>query len=118
MYDDDRGFVVNLSKPYARRAEVSKWADHAWWAELWRLDVRLAKIDPHYTLIQFKEKFGSPRFYFSTESNRRQEMRQMVDEAMNNMFEAERRAERQKAIFDRYAVPPNPWNDDFTPVKF
>lgn len=39
--------------------------DEGWDEILLDLDRRLAEIDPHYIILQAKEKFGTLRFYYS-----------------------------------------------------
>ena len=51
--------------------------DPGWDEILLDLDRRLAEIDPDYVIHQAKEKFGTLRFYFHSESDR-EEMTSLV----------------------------------------
>lgn len=65
-YDEDR---MNRMKPVLDRIprEWGKYLpDEGWDDLLLGLDSRLAAIDPDYTILQAKEKFGTLRFYVST----------------------------------------------------
>lgn len=96
------GYVVNASTHEERLKEVNKWANDVWGPYLGQLNHELSKIDPFYTLIQFKEKFNAPRFYFASSSPRKDEMSSLVLKYTKIMIEAD----KQKRIFDRHAVPP------------
>lgn len=43
--------------------------DDGWLPIIVTLDKRIAKIDPHYRILQIKEKFGGLRFYYELSDN-------------------------------------------------
>lgn len=51
-----------------------------WHQLIFDLDAELAEIDPNYTIAQIKEKFGSLRFYFDTQTKRGRLMRSIVSQ--------------------------------------
>jgi hypothetical protein len=42
--------------------------DAGWYAILVDLDAKLSRLDPDYTVLQIKEKFGTLRFYCTTQA--------------------------------------------------
>jgi hypothetical protein len=101
---DNRGFVVNASTPEERKLELHKWGGHSWFPVLNFINMRLEKLDPYYTLVQVKEKFGSLRYYIYTDTNHRKEMNEIVREGEQRLVELE----RQRRNFNAAAPPPFP----------
>jgi hypothetical protein len=97
---DNHGFVVNASTPEERRLELHRWGGHSWVPALNFINMRLEKLDPNYTLIQVKEKFGSLRYYIHTDTEYRKEMNKIVREGEQRLADLE----RSRRDFDAFAV--------------
>lgn len=100
-----KGFVVNAQTNSERAKEIAKWHGDPWYFTLSNLNMRLLSIDPNYSIIQIKEKFGELRFYFRTsDASKRHEM----DLAISNAARICREIDQQKKTFDQHAVPVSP----------
>jgi hypothetical protein len=68
-----------------------RWIDceAGWYPILADLEAKLSTLDPDYTVLQIKEKFGTLRFYCATEAN--------DDDARRRFDELVRRAEQDSA---------------------
>ena len=47
----------------------TKWVGPGWMPIVRELDAQLSFIDPDYTIVQVKEKFGGLRYYIDSEKN-------------------------------------------------
>jgi hypothetical protein len=98
-----KGFVVEAQTKSERAQEIDKWYGDAWYLTLAKLNARLEYLDPDYTIVQIKEKFGELRFYFRTsDPSKRDEM----DRAARSAERAAHEAEQRKKFFDQHAVKP------------
>lgn len=97
------GFVVNADSSMARAREIRKWRRDPWHLALYSLNEALSNIDPDYTLVQVKEKFGRLCYYFSTDHpQKRIAMNKLVRDTEDYID----RLERQRRDFDKIAPPP------------
>ena len=55
------------------------------------LDAKLAELDPCYTIVQIKEKFGGLRFYFEPSAG-------CTSEVIDEMYELEHRYENESYL--------------------
>lgn len=60
-----QGYVIDASTPEERRFEINSFYMKDWIPGLLQLNEDLEKIDPGYTLVQLKMKFGELSFYTS-----------------------------------------------------
>lgn len=61
--------------------------DPLWYPIIVDLDKRLGAIDPDYTILQVKAKFGELRFYYKTKPEFREKFRELVSEAESKAYE-------------------------------
>lgn len=52
--------------------------DKGWYPLLVQINKSLRELDPHYKVIQVKEKYGGLRYYFDTNSGKAKRMRNIV----------------------------------------
>lgn len=73
----DLSHVLNRFNPeFIRSIEC----DEGWYQLIHDLDAELAEIDPDYTIDQVKEKFGTLRFYYRTDTKRGRLMDSIVSQ--------------------------------------
>lgn len=105
-----KGFVVSASTPSERSREIAKWRGDPWYFTLNNLNIRLTALDPGYTIVQIKEKFGELRFYFRTSNPSK---RPIMDEAVRNAERIAWEIDKQKATFDNVAPPAPDFSQKF-----
>ena len=63
--------IDRLSEKYSTSVDI----DEGWYEIALHCNDELAKIDPDYTILQIKQKFGELRYYFQPSSSATEEMR-------------------------------------------
>lgn len=103
-----KGFVVEASTRSERVQEIDKWYGDPWYVALGNLNTRLERLDPGYTIVQIKEKFGELRFYYQPS---KPGLRERMDREVRNAERQCWETDQLKKNFDQNAVPaPHPHN--------